>query len=813
MESNAYELNLNEVELKKLIITIEQIYKKNYFKHLLDFYNLFKIKVLKQVIYENKYFIDYKKLYALRNIIIYFSLKSYNQNNFKRIIFNSWNNNIKMCILKTDKNKKIEYLQLKREAFLRKIILNKILKVTKINHKANTVKNYFLLLMKYYMYLFDRYYIRSIKLAKSMYNYVRKKMKPIKSIFFVRLDFNPTEEDIINIYKYILINYNKVEYNQKNKKDMALSLINAYNNTIKHNYDNLVTELYKQNNIYIILYKTIFSRKLINKIISSKFSLWKQNSLNESVLINFQLKEKYTNNLIFSKIYMFILVIKKIIKNYFESLYNNIYSKQINGIILLNKDALLSILNFESLYDNYLINVLKGIYKLGIFKIMNYSRIFKMSNKNKKKISLNIWKNDKNIICNYLNNDIKLYNYQIDITKGAYIFDKIYMPSHNKRINTKINSLLIYYAYNHNRKFIYLKLIILFNILQKRIIYKRKKIFFNFIFEDFKLSEEEKIWKKKLSLFAQSLKSIFSIDNFKLKTNFFLLLKRNSKKKYPSKNINHKNIQNIPNYKTEYNFNANKLKEKRFSALNIIMKFLVKNSIKSHFHHSLKNAFNQWSLLSGNIPQIIKEINNNNIFNDESEDEEDIITQRNEIKDIQKCLKEDKDFQHDLKMKITALDEENEFVCEKIYEITQRVERCEKCLNLLKSSNISDNKVRSPKGDIININNSINNNNNKSRNMNPIEGTMSSGLNFITGGTDLVPRKPQASLNHYEEVSDPGSEQMEDIDENEMESVNMSHPYLMGIKQKIYDLKQEKEPIVNKLKEEIKSLYLELNMT
>ena len=509
MESNAYELDLNEIELKKLIIIIEQIYNKDYFKHLLDFYNLFKIKVLKQVIYENKYFIDYKKLYALRNIIIYFSLKSYNQNNFKRIIFNSWNNNIKIYSLKADKNKKIEYLQLKREASLRKIILNKILKVIKINQKANTVKNYFLLLMKYYMYLFDRYYIRSIKLAKSMHNYVRRKLKPIKSIFFVRLDFNLTEEDIINIYKYILINYNKAKYNQKNKKDMVLSLVNAYNNTIKHNYDNLVKELYYQNNIYIILYKAIFNRKLINKIISKRFSLWKKNSLNESVLINFQLKEKHTNNLIYSKIYMFILVIKKIIKNYFESLYNNIYNKQKNGIILLNIDALLSILNFESLYDNYLINVLKGIYKLGIFKNMNYSRIFKMSNMNKKKISLTIWKNDKNIICNYLNNDIKLYNYQIDITKGAYIFDKIYMLSHNKTINTKINSFLISYDYNYNKKFIYLKLIIFFDILQKRIIYKRKKFLFNFIYEDLKLSEEEKIRKKKIISFCPIFKKYF----------------------------------------------------------------------------------------------------------------------------------------------------------------------------------------------------------------------------------------------------------------------------------------------------------------
>ena len=89
---------------------------------------------------------------------------------------------------------------------------------------------------------------------------------------------------------------------------------------------------------------------------------------------------------------MLILVIKKIIKKYFELIYNNIYKRQTNGLILVDSYELLSILNFESLYDNYLINVLKGLYKIENFKNMNYSRIFKINNKNKKIISFNAWK-------------------------------------------------------------------------------------------------------------------------------------------------------------------------------------------------------------------------------------------------------------------------------------------------------------------------------------------------------------------------------------------------------------------------------------
>ena len=275
----------------------------------------------------------------------------------------------------------------------------------------------------------------------------------------------------------------------------------------------------------------------------------------------------------------------------------------------------------------------------------------------------------------------------------------------------------------------------------------------------------------------------------------------------------------MENNQIKQKINKLRLEDQKRNAVKKILKFLIKNSIKKHFLYSLKNAFNHWCLLVGYFPKSIREpetMNNKNTIYNDSEDEEDIITQRNEIKELKNCLKEDQDFQHDLKAKITALDEENEFIGEKIFEITQRVEKCEKCSNLLKSSNISENNMRSSKGsmikDIHGNNNNINNGK-KSRNMPPAEATSSSGLNFYTGGTDLIPRKPQGSLNQCDEASDPGSEQMDDIDENQMESNEMSQRYLYTIKQKIMDLKQEKEPIINKLKEEIKALYLELNMS
>ena len=821
MESDINELEkfLNELILKRLIIILKQVINNNNDKNIYEFYNIFKLIVLKQTIYENKYFNHYMRLYALRNVVTKSSLLLNNRNNFKKIYFKDWNFNTKINIIKNNlkKNQSFssQFLEIKKINILRKIVLN--LMINSINNKYNTnkTKKYALLLLRHYAFLIDNYYIKAITITKEIFNYVRLKLKPYKAKFFSIIDYYLSEEDLLNVYKYTLINYLKDNFNfiGKNKKDKIFLLMDTYNKSIV-DYDILIKNLSKENNLYILLYKSIFNVFLINKDISLIFSKWKKISFDESFIYNFQAKDKLTNNLIFSKIYLFILVIKKRIKFYFELLYNNIYRKQINGLILVDSYELYSILNFESLYDNYLFNILKGFYKLQNFKNIYNSRIFNMNNKNKKLVSLNIWKNNNNIICNYINKKYNSVLYkQIDIIKGLYIFDKIYILSYNNKIINIIKALLNYYYFNQNKKYIFLKLKIFFKILQTSIINKRKKIILQLLFKNLKLSVDEKILKNKLFFVIKTIQNIFSIRDLKYKTYFFQRV------------INYyNNIKLTKSYlKSQYNkinnasnkINNNILDKDKLLGLNKILKYFINNSIKNNIFYTLKNTFNNWSLLIGHCPRCIRD-NQRNSFNMDSEEEYDIISQKKELKELQKCLKEDQDFHHDLKAKIIALEEENNFVCEKIFEITERVEKCEKCSNLLRSSNISDNNIKSSYGSMVR---SIHGNNKdnipqKSRNMSQLPGNNSSGLNFTSGGTELVPRKPLSSMNVYEEASDPGSDQMDDIDENQNDfSNNVSNPYLIGLKQKIIDLKQEKEPIVNKLKEEIKALYLELNMS
>ena len=800
MEEGLYELESysNELELKKLIITIIKIYNTNYFKKIYDFFYLFKIRVIKQIIYENKYIINYKRLYALRNIIVKTSLLLYNKNNFKKITFDNWYNNSKLINSKYNRNSFNHFLKIKKDNYLTKVILKIIMKNIKNKYNARITKKYFLLLIKYYNHLLDKYYIKSITITKAIFNFVKIKLKPYKARFFSRIDYYLDKDDINNIYKYILLNYLKDNNNRINNNEI-ISLINNYNKNIKLNYENLISRISRENGIYTILYKTIFNNFFINKNISYIFSIWKQNSLDDSFIYIFHRKETLTNNLIFSKIYMLVLVVKKRLKKYFEFLYNNIYRKQTNGLILLDSYELLSILNFESLYDNYLFKILQGLYKLQNYNNMKNSRIFHMNNNNMKLISLNKWKNNHKVIYSYYNiKNRHLFNNKIDIIKGTYIFNNIYLLSYNKRIINLINNILIYYTNNQNKKLITLKINIFLEILQRLINNNQRKKIFNNLFEIFKLSEDEKILKYELSYVTNTIQNAITSKNLKYKRYFL------------QKFINYYNQLKILkpfyyNIKNKYEYNIKKIKDKKLIALNDILKYFINNTIKNNFPYTLRSIFNRWSSLIGYCPKTITEKYN---YNNNSEDEEDIITQRKEIKELHKCLKEDQDFQHDLKAKITALDEENTFICEKIYDITQRVEKCDKCSNLLKSSNISDNNLRSSYGSMIK---SIHGNK-KSRNIAAVGGTSSSGLNFASAGTELVPRKPQGSLNIYEEASDPGSDQMDDIDENQSDNNTISQPYLIGIKQKIMDLKKEKDPIINKLKDEIKALYLELNM-
>ena len=104
----------------------------------------------------------------------------------------------------------------------------------------------------------------------------------------------------------------------------------------------------------------------------------------------------------------------------------------------------------------------------------------------------------------------------------------------------------------------------------------------------------------------------------------------------------------------------------------------------------------------------------------------------------------------------------------------------------------------------------------KSRNILPDKKeTKSSEINFVSIGTELIPKKPRDYIPN-EESSEEDSMQIDDEDEGKNKKIKISNNDIISdtqtYKQKIINLKKEKEPIIEKLKEEINKLYQELNM-
>ena len=96
------------------------------------------------------------------------------------------------------------------------------------------------------------------------------------------------------------------------------------------------------------------------------------------------------------------------------------------------------------------------------------------------------------------------------------------------------------------------------------------------------------------------------------------------------------------------------------------------------------------------------------------------------------------------------------------------------------------------------------------------EGTFSSGFNFVSGGTDMTPKRPR-EFNKKKDYSEDDSLHIEDESINDGKNKNKIKLKEENdnddiFKQKILELKRDKEPIINKLKEEIISLYKELNI-
>ena len=276
-------------------------------------------------------------------------------------------------------------------------------------------------------------------------------------------------------------------------------------------------------------------------------------------------------------------------------------------------------------------------------------------------------------------------------------------------------------------------------------------------------------------------------------------------------NSSNNNFIYIDNKNIKKNTKSGKFKIKS-KAIKIMIKYYQKKLYKNNYLHSLNYSFIYWCSLISKFPSFIyrnKKLSKSFL-------KEEYLEKKGEIKELQNNIKEDKDFQHDLKAKISALDEENNFLNEKIFDITQRVEKCEKCNNLLKSTSfISENKIRTSLESIMKNAQEEENIIKKSRNALPDKkDTTSSGINIVTVGTDLIPKKPRDYLEN-DDLSEEDSMQIDEESDKKKKNEISENDFIseaQNYKQKIIDLKKEKEPIIEKLKEEINKLYQELNM-
>ena len=75
-------------------------------------------------------------------------------------------------------------IQSKKRNYLANIVVNAILKNEKIESNIPIIKRYLLLYMRYYNYLTDNYYIKSITIVKAIYNYFRNLKFKIFYIIF-----------------------------------------------------------------------------------------------------------------------------------------------------------------------------------------------------------------------------------------------------------------------------------------------------------------------------------------------------------------------------------------------------------------------------------------------------------------------------------------------------------------------------------------------------------------------------------------------------------------------------------------------------
>lgn len=719
-----------------------------------------------RAIYKKKQFIKLNRLLTMRSIVIdahlYKRMKSY----IKQCIFLKWKNE------KFDK--KISLYKAKKK--LQSIVSDRISIIDEIYTNAYKIL-FFYKQGKRINYYCDTMFNISILFLKSFISVIYSFIKKSKIKFIVHLenifDFNDIKR--IKYYFYHRLLRNKTISNL-NKERIRNEIENKHSDINKYHKEYLSFIAFKYFSLFLQ------NKKYVNKNISSAFSKWKKNSLLMSIQLKIDYKEKLNDNLVYSNLELITQIamfhILKHFKWFIFQCFRKIYPQRKKTIF-----------DFELKTNENLYNIIKGVYKIERAKLRYINNTITSSDYNVIKTCFYIWKKQQDkIILNKVSvntnnntiNDgiaviIHIYK-RIKLRNKAWAYRNILNCNLHKnkqiievmvktleRKNT-INKMLFMYRMSIKGRNNNNKEILFYNIMNAYYANKRKEDIreaFHTIKSKFFIKKLEKKTSLPFSFgnspsrehptllskdfyhkFISLSKIKHVIQSFAISTLFLNLkkIRKSTRKIMKAFPINKKINENMSIVALSIQKEiANKNKHIKF------MKFLIKassifepkNYIQKLFsHNTVKYYFMFWS---------------------------------NPSKLLLQTIKEDKDFQSDLKIKIYEYQESINYLENKIFEITMRCEKCKKCSELLKLSTLS-------------LPSKYNTKSNKAP-------------------PKLVTNHDEDSLEDIDLLDDDleGGEYYDYLEKTENE-----------IKNNIIQIKNVKEPICERLKKEVEELYKEI---
>ena len=703
----------------------------------------------------------------------------------------------------------------KAKQILHKFIINRL---TLTDETYNNVYNCLIFFenCRRFNYYCDTMYTKSILFLKGLIGLIKKIIKKDKIFLILHLEKNIDENDKMKIFYHFC---KKIE----EKKNLNLLLQEKIQEKLKKIQTNTdvakIHQEYAEYNYLNTLYCLLLKKKYANKYLLGTFYQWKKNSILLSIIEKSEIKEKLTDNLVNSKIEL----LKRILS--FHLFCNwKIFLFQIK--MKLNPKKKFTIFDFELLTNERLICILRGTYKYEKIRNSINKKNLKLTQLNQLKINFYKWRNKAKVCFKRKNKELKN---EEKIEEG---FDLLFHFI-NQRIYKLKRIILFQIVKNSKISSNVLQSRILYGMNQIENVFFKKRLLFKHLFFTKLLSKKKHILKgvrsyhkkiysnNKIMNICNSIFFFFWKKRKELLYLFFTRMKLRSSMPLPDKTSNHlfsfgnspKNSKEIEVAKFDASSPIPKLFTRNFTfaikisklifqfclgtfmkKIKIIYKskkdekkmkpYQVNKKINENMsivalsiHHEIANKtkhikFLKFLLKAVSIFEpknyLIRLISHNlryyfNIWN-------------NPVKILIHSIRENKDFQTDLKIKILEYQESITMLENKLLQITLKCEKCKKCSDLLKLSTLSFSTSKK---------------------------TQAQTQTKSTQAPKLVNAHESDDIEDIDLLDDDleGGEYYDYLEKTENE-----------IKNNIIQIKTVKDPICEQLKKEVEDLYKEIEL-